>query len=152
MAMKNDASIVNAAKLRRQSLSAALLSIIVLAMAGCAQPDHSPPGAAPKIESSTQPTPDAAAAIIKQDVKVTPLGFDPSRLTVARGTTVVWTSDINNACTIVSGVPQKPGAGPLEGVLSAQSATYSYKFDIPGEYPYFNEIQPGQAGTIVVSP
>jgi plastocyanin len=114
--------------------------------------DHSPPGNAPKIATATQPTLAAETAVQRQDITINGLGFSPSNVTVARGTTVVWTSQVPNAVTIVSGVPQKPGAGPLAGELSAQGATYTYKFDIPGQYPYFNEIQPLQAGTIVVNP
>ena len=129
-----------------------LAGIAFMVLAGCDNTDHSPPGAQKKIEVSTRPTTDAVDAVAPQNITVNGLGFDPSTLTVSRGTTVVWTNGTNNACSVVSGVPQKPGAGPLSGELGAKDATYTYKFDIPGEYPYFNEIQPIQAGKVIVNP
>jgi plastocyanin len=131
----------------------ALAALAIAALVGCeASTDHSPPGNTTKIATATQPTTEAETAVQRQDISINGLGFSPSDVTVARGTTVVWTSDVQNAVTIVSGVPQKPGAGPLSGELGAKGATYTYTFDIPGEYPYFNEIQPLQAGKIVVNP
>jgi plastocyanin len=129
----------------------ALSGIIALGLAaGCAAPaDTSPPEAPQKIGGTTKPNSEVIAPSPTKTVEITGLGFSPSSLTIDPGTTVIWVNQTPTIQSLVSGEKQKPGT-PLDGKMDRKGSTYSYKFDVPGDYPYFDDINTIWSGTIMV--
>ena len=93
----------------------------------------SPKGAA----KAQQP---AAAA----EVKIDNFSFGPGTLTVAVGTTVVWTNRDDIPHTVVS----------TEGVFKSKvldtDEKFSFTFTKAGTFPYFCSIHPKMTGKVVV--
>ena len=78
------------------------------------------------------------------EVKIDNFSFTPQNLTVATGTTVVWTNRDDIPHTIVS----------TDGVFKSKARDtdekFSYTFTKPGTYPYFCSIHPKMTGKVVV--
>ena len=85
-----------------------------------------------------------------EDVIVRTFMFDPSPLHVETGTTVTWTDRDRIDHTITSGTPKDP-SGTFDGSLPHEGATFTFRFDEPGTYPYFCRIHNVMRGEIVVS-
>jgi plastocyanin len=83
------------------------------------------------------------------NVEISVFSYKPSELTVSVGTTVVWTNQDDITHTVSSGTSDHPG-GPLSGTLPGKGATYSFKFDTAGEYPYFCNVHPSMVGKVIV--
>jgi plastocyanin len=93
----------------------------------------------------------ATTAPTTSDISITNDSFSPSAITVAAGTTVVWTwSTAARQHNVVPAgtVPARSG-NPADG-----PATYQFRFDTPGTYSYFCEVHGGpgfgMAGTVTV--
>lgn len=87
-------------------------------------------------------TPSAPAAGTEVQI-VDFMHFDPAQLTVAPGTTVTWTNK-DGSNHIVQFADQK-------SPRMRHDATYSRRFDTPGEYPYQCAIHGERMrGTIIV--
>ena len=93
----------------------------------------------------------ANAAPITSAVSVLNNRFDPAAITVAAGTTVVWTWATGAAGHNVSPAGTIP---PRSGGLVSAPASYSFKFDTPGTYTYYCEAHGapgfGMNGTVTV--
>lgn len=87
------------------------------------------------------PTSNTANAIAIKD-----FGFNPTSITVAKGTTVTWTNNDSVAHTVT----KDDSAGPDSGDV-APGSSYSYTFETPGTYHYHCKIHPEMTGTIIVS-
>jgi plastocyanin len=70
--------------------------------------------------------------------------FDPASITVKVGDTVTWTNN-DSAAHAPTG---DNGEFSSSGVASG--ATYTFKFDKAGTYPYHCSIHPSMKGTVVV--
>jgi plastocyanin len=116
--------------------------------AGAAKRSAAPAGGATASASSSATAPAQSAGAVAP-VVIRLFQYQPQTLTIAPGTTVVWTNEDEIHHTVTSGTPDKPG-GPLNGVLETQGSTYSYRFDIPGVYPYFCDYHNSMMGTIIV--
>jgi len=94
---------------------------------------------APKVAAKAQ-QPVAASA----EVKIDNFSFGPGTLTVAVGTTVVWTNHDDIPHTVVS----------TEGVFKSKvldtDEKFSYTFTKAGTFPYFCSIHPKMTGKVVV--
>lgn len=76
--------------------------------------------------------------------------FQPAEITVAPGTTVVWTND--------AGLPHSVTAddGTFDSGAMSGGDTFSWTFDEPGEYPYYCQFHggpggQGMSGVVIVS-
>jgi len=78
-------------------------------------------------------------------VEISGFAFNPSSLTVAKGTTVTWTNNNNVAHTIVS------DSGAFSSSELAKGGSFSFTFDSPGEYPYHCSIHPSMKGKVIVN-
>lgn len=70
-------------------------------------------------------------------------GFDPSTTYVAAGGTVTWENDEHQSINVTSS----------EGLFNfnvASEETFSFKFENPGTYKYFNSDQPDKIFQIIV--
>jgi plastocyanin len=90
--------------------------------------------------------PTAAAAGNPGRVTIENFSFGPTTLTVAAGTTVIWTNNDDDPHTVVSATdPKLMKSPPLD-----TGETFSYTFDRPGTYKYFCTVHPRMQGSVVV--
>jgi plastocyanin len=76
-------------------------------------------------------------------VTVTDSGFSPANLTIAAGTTVIWTNRGSVAHTVTDGGKFNSGNLPV-------GATFKYTFTIAGTYHYVCSYHPFMVGKIGV--
>jgi plastocyanin len=88
----------------------------------------------------------SALAVGTAAVTIDNFTFSPAVLTVARGTSVVWTNRDDMAHTVVSAArPPAFRSQPLD-----TGDTFAAVFDRPGRFSYFCSLHPHMQGTIVV--
>ena len=100
-------------------------------------------GASSNTTSAGAAAPDAKSG---SAVTIDNFSFSPATLTVAAGTTVVWTNKDDIPHTIVERNQKFKSKG-----LDTDDA-YSYTFSEPGTYEYFCGMHPKMVGKIVVQP
>jgi plastocyanin/mono/diheme cytochrome c family protein len=73
-------------------------------------------------------------------------------VTIKVGTTVTWTNTSSTVHNVYEGSPSAPGTGfpPSPIISNTPSASYSYIFTKPGDYPFFCAIHPAMVGWITV--
>jgi plastocyanin len=84
---------------------------------------------------------------VQTRVDISNFAFSPASLTVAKGSTVVWTNNDSAPHNITfdnSGIPASPTMQP-------GGATYSYTFTSAGTYAYHCSIHPNMLGQVVVT-
>lgn len=92
--------------------------------------------------SDNQPAEDLANTT---EIAIENSAYQPSLITVQRGTTVTWTNEDTETHTVKSESGQGPDSEPL-----AQGDTYSYTFEEAGTFNYFCEQHPEVRATIQV--
>ncbi len=93
----------------------------------------------PKVAAKAQ-QPAAATA----EVKIDNFSFGPGTLTVAIGTTVVWTNHDDIPHTVVS------SEGVFKSKVLDTDEKFSSTFTKAGTFPYFCSIHPKMTGKVVV--
>jgi plastocyanin len=118
----------------RRSVSIAALAVIVaLGAAGL--------GVGPKHSiAHAQDKPSSA------EVKVDNFSFGPASLTVAVGTTVIWTNRDDIPHTVVS----TDDAKTFKSKVLDTDEKFSFAFTKAGTYPYFCSIHPKMTGKVIV--
>ena len=76
--------------------------------------------------------------------------FNPSSLTVSRGTTVTWINMDFVVHTVTSGTEQNH-TNLFDSHELSHMQSFSYTFTTPGVYQYYCDIHPGMVGTIIVT-
>jgi plastocyanin len=107
---------------------------LVLVLAACGDSDG---------EGDDSPTTAASQAGSEAAVTAVGFAFDPQTLTVASGSTVVWTNQDGAEHTVV-------GTGGISGQL-APGGSYEQVFDVAGTFTYACTIHPSMTGTITVT-
>ena len=92
------------------------------------------------LPGSSAKTPQPASA----EVKVDNFSFGPATLTVAVGTTVIWTNRDDIPHTIVS------TDKVFKSKVLDTDERFSFTFSKAGTYPYFCSIHPKMTGSVVV--
>ncbi|OYY68747.1 cupredoxin family copper-binding protein [Sphingomonas sp. 28-63-12] len=93
---------------------------------------------------ATQPAP--PANVLTQAVQIRNFAFVPAVLTVAPGTTVIWTNADEDPHSVVSTSKAfRSGALDTDG-------KFSFTFTRPGDYAYFCSLHPHMTAKIVVRP
>jgi plastocyanin len=77
--------------------------------------------------------------------------YDPSPLTITRGTMVMWTNKDSSLHTVTSGLPEQGSVGTLfdSGIISP-GQTFSYAFGNPGTFDYSCTLHPFMHGEVIV--
>jgi plastocyanin len=101
-------------------------------------------GSATPAPTAAPTTPPAVPPSTGATVSISDNFFTPSSLTVAAGTTVVWTNRGSAKHTATA-------AGVFDSGVLSPGATFSFTFATPGTYRYVCEIHGGMTGTVVVS-
>ena len=120
--------------------------IVVSGCSGPATATHDV-GAPPAPSSTAMPaTRPAAVAAAAAEVRVTidNFSFDPPTVTVPAGTAVVWTNRDDVPHTVTS-TTHAFGSQAMD-----TDATFSFRFDRPGTYPYFCAVHPHMTGQVIV--
>ncbi len=88
----------------------------------------------------------AAAAPQDTAVNIDNFAFTPAEITIAPGTTVVWTNrdDIPHTVTGAD-VPRLFGSNPMD-----TGDHYTYRFDHAGRFAYFCSLHAHMTGVVVV--
>ncbi|MEM2759705.1 MAG: plastocyanin/azurin family copper-binding protein [Nitrososphaerales archaeon] len=80
--------------------------------------------------------------------------YDPKEVTVTPGTTVIWTNMDTAGHTVTSGDVKDAStwANLFDSgfPLMPPGATFEFKFDKVGEYPYFCQVHPWMTGKVIV--
>jgi plastocyanin len=90
-------------------------------------------------EASSAPSSEEAAVTIGEE------GFDPDTLEITAGTTVTWTNADDAPHTVTS----HDDVFTSSGLVTDE--TFSFTFDTPGTYTYFDNYRPELEGTIIVT-
>jgi plastocyanin len=126
---------VDTSHLRRAVVGSAVVVAATIAFA-CSNDDDG---------GSTTATTEAA----EQVVQVKLFQFQPQRVQVDVGTTVVWANGDDTVHQPTSGKPD--AIDPLFDVtIDGVDATGSFSFDEPGTYPYFCQLHTSMTGEVVV--
>ena len=123
-----------------QKISNAMSVVRAIALACSLFASAAPWLSAIAFESAQQAAPAPAAV----EVKIDNFSFSPTEITVAAGTTIIWTNHDDIPHTVVS----------TEKVFKSKvldtDEKFSYTFSKPGTYPYFCSVHPHMTGTVVV--
>ena len=85
-------------------------------------------------------------------------GFSPKDVNAKVGDTVKWTNNDNTLHTVTSGKDvSDPNKGKLfdsglvgPNALTTTGKTFQYTFTTAGTFPFFCQVHPGMAGTVIV--
>lgn len=105
---------------------------------------------APTTTDSPTPTEDST---MKKEIEITltSTGFSPAKVTIERGTTVVWTNKSSKVATVDSN-PHPVHTSMPEANLGSfnDGETLDFTFTKPGTFNYHNHFNPTQGGNITV--
>lgn len=76
--------------------------------------------------------------------------YIPAEVTTDVGSEVVWTNDDSASHTVTSGDPKNGPDGIFDSGLFLAGSTFSHTFEEAGEFPYFCQVHPWMAGTVIV--
>jgi plastocyanin len=94
---------------------------------------------------AAQATTQAAAPVGKVvEVKVDNFSFSPQTITVAPGTTVIWTNRDDIPHTVVS------DDKVFKSKVLDTDEKFSFTFDKAGNFPYFCSVHPKMTGKVIV--
>jgi plastocyanin len=122
---------------------AILIFVLVtfIAVCGCTGYGKSAPPAATQTQVSGSTT-----------VTMQNFAFSPASITVPKGTTVTWVNQDTSDHKIVNDAQGSIAQGALFTSNSLpKGASYSFKFDNPGTYPYHCSIHPSMKATVIVT-
>ena len=145
--------------------SAALIGILALLLAAGASPAASPsptdpptpsateaatPSASPSAAESESAEPSEEATAEEVRVRLESSNFDPTELTIAAGTTVLFLNADSYAHTVTEGSGGQAVDDPIVDREIAQNRSVRVTFDEPGTYEITCEIHPSMQMTITV--
>jgi plastocyanin len=79
------------------------------------------------------------------EVWIQGMAFTPATITVAAGTTIMWTNKDGVAHTVTS------DTGLFNSGSMSDGATFSQTFNTAGNFPYHCAVHPGMKATVVVN-
>jgi plastocyanin len=145
--------------------SAALIGILALVLAACASPAAAPsatepptpsateaatPSASPSAEESESAQPSEESTAEEVRVRLESSNFDPSELTIAAGTTVLFLNADSYTHTVTEGTGGQAVDDPIVDREIAQNRSVRVTFDEPGTYDITCKIHPSMQLSITV--
>jgi plastocyanin len=100
--------------------------------------------ATPAFESAPEAATQTAPAGKIVEVKVDNFSFSPQTITVAPGTTVIWTNRDDIPHTVVS------DDKVFKSKVLDTDEKFSFTFDKAGSFPYFCSVHPKMTGKVIV--
>ena len=80
-----------------------------------------------------------------EPVKISDFAYTPSVILIPAGTTVRWTNNGAVNHTVTSDTPL------FDSGTMAPGASFEYRFDVPGTYPYHCTLHPSMIGKVIVT-
>jgi len=123
---------------------AILIVVLVAFIAVCGCTGYGP--------SSTTPATTQTQVPGTMTVNIQNFAFNPASITVPKGTTVTWVNQDSANHEIVNDAQGSIAQGALFTSNSLpKGASYSFKFDNTGTYPYLCSIHPSMKATVIVT-
>jgi plastocyanin len=133
-----------------------ILSLIMVAMlAACGgsgddgNSNDSANNPADDLGGATEPAGDAGGSVTVE-VKIVDNAFEPAEITVAPGTTVIWTNSGQVQHTVTVGERDNP-TGMFDSGYLDPGGTFQYTFTEEGIFPYYCIPHPGMDATVIVA-
>jgi len=98
---------------------------------------------------TSTPIPEVLLVVVDDsevDILIQELALDPAEIVIHAGTTVTW-FNMDAARHMISA-----NSGEFESPTLLFGDTYSFTFDTPGEYNYFNKYHADIKGRVIVVP
>lgn len=129
---------------RRFGTAVAVVAVVAVLwlLAGCGDDSAAPSTTSPDLTGTTEPYQQEPP----NPVSVTAEGFEPEELRVAVGESVTWTNDDPEEPHWVAGDERNT----MDSATLMPGNSYTYVFDEPGTYTYFNPFHEQNRGTIRV--
>jgi plastocyanin len=122
-----------------------LIVVLVAFVAVCGCTSYGPSTKTPAA-TQTQVVPGTSTVSIQN------FAFNPTSITVPKGTTVTWVNQDSTNHEIVNDAQGTTAQGALFTSNSlSKGASYSFKFDNAGTYPYHCSIHPSMKATVIVT-
>ncbi|MFA6420334.1 MAG: cupredoxin family copper-binding protein [archaeon] len=120
-----------------------VLLIATLLLAGCTYQTTTPTstGTTTPTQSTNDTTNQTTA--ITATISIQNFSFNPSTLTISKGTTITWTNNDSMAHTVTG--------GELNSPVMAPGQTYTHTFNTIGTIDYICTIHPSMKGQIIVN-
>ena len=132
----------------------ALLAVLMLVLAACSatsSPSTTTESESQAAASESQAAPsESEATASEESVRIDGSQFDPSELTIAVGTEVVFTNADGFAHTVTEGTDGQAVDDPIVDEEIEQNGSVSVTFDEPGTYEITCKIHPSMQMTITV--
>jgi len=80
-----------------------------------------------------------------EPVKISDFAYTPNVILIPVGTTVRWTNNGAVNHTVTSDTPL------FDSGTMAPGASFEYRFDVPGTYPYHCTLHPSMTGKVIVT-
>ena len=128
-----------------------IISLIVLVtttcilVAGCTASTNVTTSPNPTVASTSATRSSSLSSNAEYTVKIKNFAFQPSTLTIQKGTTVTWVNEDSVAHTVTSDDGKFPSSGDLN-----KADAYQYQFNTPGSYDYHCSPHPFMKGKINV--
>jgi plastocyanin len=133
-----------------------LLLVMMVLISGCtygprtevsSQPTTTPmPPTTPTEMITSTATSTATVTSVPVAIEIKNFAFNPSTITIPKGTTVIWTQNDSVPHTVTTSV----GKGFDSGTLNPGD-TFSWTFNDVGTFSYGCSIHPNMMGTIIVT-
>jgi len=102
--------------------------------------------------STTTPATTLTQVLGATTVNIENFAFNPASIAVPKGTTVTWVNQDTTDHQIVNDAQGTIAQGALFTSNSLpKGASYSFKFDNPGTYPYHCSIHPSMKAMVIVT-
>lgn len=122
---------------------AILMVVLATCIAVCGCTSSNPPASPATTQTQVPGAP---------TVNIQNFAFIPASITVPSGTTVTWTNQDTTDHPIVNDAQGSVAQGAIFSSSSLpKGASYSFKFDNPGTYPYHCTSHPSMKGTVTVT-
>lgn len=123
-----------------------LLAIVLISIVGCSQQEVKPKQQTQIIQNSGgpdfTPQPSESSAV---NIEINDFAFNPSAITLKRGTTVTWTNKDSSPHTITS-----DSGDELNSDTLSEGQSYSHTFNQAGIFDYHCSIHPRMKSAIVI--
>jgi plastocyanin len=132
----------------KKSLVVSLIVIVAttcILIAGCTASTNVTTSPTPTVASTSATRSSPSSPDATYTVTIKNFAFQPSVLTVKKGTTITWVNEDSVAHTVTSDDGKFPSSGNLD-----KADTYQFQFNTPGSYGYHCSPHPFMKGTINV--
>ncbi|MGH7196619.1 MAG: cupredoxin domain-containing protein [Candidatus Saccharimonadales bacterium] len=123
---------------------------LLLAQTKTQQPAESNKQTTPQQQKQTESTTPTSQPQEQQSISIVSFAFTPAKMTVKKGTKVVWTNEDSVGHNVVSDADAPAGGPPKTAAILQQGESFEFVFDTVGTFRYHCTPHPNMTGTIEV--